>query len=573
MAVKNSQIASIFYRVADLLEIEGANSFRVRAYRNAADTIERMPSDVEDMVKEGRPLTSIHGVGPDLAKKIKEILETGKLGQLLEIEQRTPPEMVDLLKVGGLGPRRVKTIYTELGVKDIKQLRAAAESGSIRNLPGFGVKIETKILDDLRKQDIGEKRFRIDRAEGIIEPLLAHLRRFGNISQLTAAGSFRRRKETVGDLDILAISPDGAGVIDHFVRYGGVKDILSQGETRSTVILSSGIQVDLRVVPDESYGAALLYFTGSKPHNLHLRLMAIDRGWKNNEYGVYRGEELIAGRTEESIYQALGMPWIPPEMREDTGEIELALHGNLPDLITIKDIRGDLHSHTRASDGKSTLEGMAEKARKLGYNYLAITDHSPSLRIAHGQAIENLARQIDAIDTLNEQWQDFRLLKSCEVDILEDGSLDLPDDILARLDLSVCSIHSHFRMAREKQTQRILRAMDQPYFNILAHPTGRLVGKRPGYDIDLDKVLAGAKERGCIVEINAHPERLDLNGAAARLAKDMGVYIAISTDAHSQGELEYMRFGVDQARRGWLEAENVINTRSWHDLKNLLRRK
>ena len=571
--MKNSQIASIFYRMADLLEIEGANSFRVRAYRNAADTIERMPKDVSDLIKEGKQLTSIHGVGPDLANKIQEIVKTGKLAQLDEIEQRTPPEMADLLKIGGLGPRRVKTIYSELGVKSIQQLRAAAESGAIRGLPGFGEKIESRILEDLRKKHIGEKRFRIDRAESIVAPLLEHLRRPGNIRDLTVAGSFRRRKETVGDLDILAISPDGGAVIDHFTRYGGVKEILSQGETRSTVILSSGIQVDLRVVPEESYGAALVYFTGSKPHNLHLRVMAIDRGWKNNEYGIYEGDKLIAGRTEESLYQALGLPWIPPEMREDTGEIELAQRGKLPELVTLEHIRGDLQCHTKYSDGKSTIEGMAERARKLGYAYLAITDHSQSLRIARGMQVEDLARQIEEIDRLNDQWKDFHLLKSCEVDILEDGSLDMPDEILARLDLRVCAIHSCFQLSREKQTTRLLRAMDNPYFNILAHPTGRLIGKRTGYDIDLEKVLAAAKERGCVVEINAHPERLDLNGAAARLARDTGVLLAISTDAHSPNELEYMRFGVDQARRGWLEAKNVINTRSWQDLRKLLNRK
>jgi DNA polymerase (family X) len=316
----------------------------------------------------------------------------------------------------------------------------------------------------------------------------------------------------------------------------------------------------------------MLYFTGSKPHNLHLRLMAIDRGWKNNEYGMFEGEKALAGETEEGMYQSLGLPWIPPELREDTGEIEAAQQGRLPHLVTLDDIRGDLHSHTQASDGRATLEAMADHARQLGYAYLAITDHSRSLRIAHGQSVEALALQIEQIDRLNERWKDFRLLKCCEVDILEDGSLDMPDDILERLDLRVCSIHSRFKMPREKQTERVLRAMDNPNFNIFAHPTGRLLDQRPGYDIDLERVLIGAKERGCYLEINAHPERLDLNDAAARLAKDTGVKLAISTDAHSPGELDYMHFGVDQGRRGWLEPGDVLNTRRWPELKRLLKR-
>ena len=570
--ISNSVIAEIFSRVADILEIEGANTFRVRAYRNAADIIGRMPNNIADMVKNDEPLTKIHGIGPDLAEKIKEIVETGNLKQLKEIEQRTPSEMVRLLKIGGLGPRRVMTLYVELGVKNVKDLQKAAEQGKIRALSGFGEKIERNILADLHNKQPGSQRFRIDKAEKIIAPLIEYLHQSGKIEELEIAGSYRRRKETVGDIDILAISEAGGEVIDHFARYPGVREVMMQGETRSTVILSSGLQVDLRVVPRKNYGAAMLYFTGSKPHNLHLRLMAIERGWKNNEYGLFEGEKQIAGETEEGMYQALGLPWITPELREDNGEIEAAQQERLPELVTLADIRGDLQSHTRGSDGRAGLETMANTARGLGYSYLAITDHSQSLRTAHGQSNEALARQMDEIDRLNENWNDFRLLKSCEVDILEDGSLDLPDEILARLDLCVCSIHSLFSMPREKQTERILRAMDNPYFNIFAHPTGRLLNQRPGYEIDLERILIGAKQRGCFLEINAHPERLDLNDTAARLAKNIGVKLAISTDAHSPSELDYMHYGVEQARRGWLETGDVLNTRSWEALGKLLDR-
>lgn len=572
LKVTNGQIAAIFYKMADLLEIEGANAFRVRAYRGAADSIERLPNNLAAMHAEGQSLTSIKGVGPEIARKIEEIIETGQLSQLEELQRRTPPEMIHLLKVDGLGPRRVQVLYQELGIKNIKQLHDAAAGGKIRELPGFGEKIERAVLANLKKNEGFEHRFRIDKAEAVASALLEHLRQSGNVSLVEVAGSFRRRKETVGDLDILAISPSGGEVIDHFTQFGGIREVVNQGETRSTVILSSGLQVDLRVVPSQNYGAALLYFTGSKPHQLQLRLMAIDRGWKLNEYGLFAGEELIAGETEESIYTALDLVWVPPELRENTGEIEAAAKNRLPLLIALEDIRGDLQAHTRASDGKDTLETMATQARALGYEYLAVTDHSRSLRIAGGLQVEELHQQIEAIDRINERYDDFRLLKSCEVDILADGTLDMPDEILARLDLCVCAIHSNFKRSREQQTERVLRAMENPYFHIFAHPTGRLLEKRPGYDIDLDEIVKGAKERGCFLEINAHPERLDLNDSAARLAKEGGVKVAISTDAHSIRELHYMRFGIDQARRGWLGPDDVLNTRSWPDLKALLRR-
>jgi DNA polymerase (family X) len=387
-----------------------------------------------------------------------------------------------------------------------------------------------------------------------------------------AAGSYRRRKETVGDLDILATGEDGKRIIERFVEYEDVEEVVSQGETRSTVRLRRGLQVDLRVVAQESYGAALLYFTGSKAHNIALRNMALDRDWKVNEYGVFEDEERIAGETEEAIYDLLDLAYVMPELREDRGEIQAAQEGALPQLVSLDDLRGDLQSHTKASDGHGTLREMAEAAQELGYEYLAITDHSKYVGVTQGLDAEELAEQIDEIDRLNEELEGFRLLKSIEVDILKDGSLDLPDGILEKLDLRICSIHSHFDLSRDEQTARILRAMDNPNFNILAHPTGRRLQERRPYGVDMDRLLEGALERGCFLELNAQPDRLDLDDVYCKMAKEMGVKLSLATDAHRPVELEYMRFGVGQARRGWLEPDDVLNTRSWADLKELLKR-
>jgi DNA polymerase (family 10) len=572
LPVRNSDVEEIFNRVADLLGIEGANAFRVRAYRNAARTIGRLSRGLADMVEAGEDLTELPGVGEDLAGKIEEILETGGLAQLAEIEQRTPPELAELLKVSGLGPKRVKVLREELGITSLDELERAAKAGQIRQLRGFGEKIEASILKDLERvrEDAGRTSLAV--VEQVAEPLADYLRRIKGIDRVMVAGSYRRRQETVGDLDILATGDDGAEVIERFTQYEDVAEIVSQGETRSTVILRSGLQVDLRVVASESYGAALLYFTGSKAHNIKLRNMALDWGLKTNEYGVFEGQDRIAGEREEEIYALFGLPLIPPELREDRGEIEAAQGGTLPELVTLDDIRGDLQMHTDSSDGHATLEEMARAVQDLGYEYAAITDHSTYIAVTQGLDAEGLARQIDAIDRLNEKLEDLVLLKGIEVDILEDGSLDLPDDSLKRVDLTVCSIHSKFDLSREEQTERIIRAMDNPYFTILAHPTGRLIGRRAPYDVDMERVMEAALERGCFLEVNAYPERLDLNDVHAKMAKEMGLKLVISTDAHGAGDLAYMRYGVGQARRGWLEAHDVLNTCSLSDLRLLLRR-
>ncbi|MGM0400610.1 MAG: DNA polymerase/3'-5' exonuclease PolX, partial [Chloroflexota bacterium] len=546
--------------------------YRVRAYRNAARTISTMSESVVDMVEEEEDLTELPGVGEDLAAKIEEIVNTGGLKQLEELRSRTPAELTKMLNVAGLGPKRVQTIYKELNVTTLDELRHAAESGEIRKLHGLGEKTEQKIIEDLEQSQQEEERTLLAVADEVVEPLLEFLRGLEGVERAEAAGSYRRKKETVGDLDILAISDAGEEVISQFVDYEDVEEIVSQGETRSSVLLRSELQVDLRVVKKESYGAAMVYFTGSKAHNIHLRNMALDEGLKVNEYGVFKDKEQIAGRKEKEIYDLFDLPVIAPELREDRGEIEAAQKGELPHLITLEDIRGDLQTHTTASDGRASLEEMAHAARELGHDYLAITDHSAYIGVTQGLDADELKEQIDEIDRLNEEMEDFILLKSIEVDIMEDGSLDLPDEILRKLDLVVCAVHSKLDLSSEKQTERIIRAMDNPYVNILAHPTGRRINERPPYEVDMSRVMDAAVERGCFLEVNAQPQRLDLNDIYCKMAKNRGLKVSISTDAHGTEELKFIRYGVYQARRGWLEPEDVLNTRSWDELKRLLKR-
>jgi len=560
MPVHNADIAAAFRRLADLLEIEGENPFRVRAYRNAAATVGGMPRDAGAMLADGADLAELPGIGDDLAGKIAEMVETGSLHLLEDIETRVPPGLSDMTRIPGLGPKRVKAIHEALGIDDIESLERAARDGRLRTLPGLGAKTEAKILEEIGRYEGAEKRLlRID-AEHIAEPLLAFIREISGVKQAVIAGSYRRQKETVGDLDILVTAKDGAAVIARFVRYDEVGDIVSKGTTRSTVILKSGFQVDLRVVPEVSYGAALFYFTGSRAHNIELRKQAIKHGWKLNEYGLFEGDRRIAGKTEQEIYDKLALPFIAPQLRENRGEIEAARRGSLPELVTLEDMRGDLHCHTIASDGKYSVREMAEAAKKKGYAWLGITDHSRSQTVAGGMSEDELAAQIDEIDALNEELSVFRVLKSCEVDILPDGSLDFSDGLLSRLDYTVCSIHGAFDLSREKQTARVLRAMDNPYFTILGHATGRLINRRPGYDIDLEAIMRAAKERGCYLELNAQPSRLDIDDVHCKIAREIGLKVPISTDAHSVDGLEMMRFGIAQAGRGWLEAKDVLNT-------------
>jgi DNA polymerase (family 10) len=574
MPVHNSDVSRILNKIGDLLDIEGANPFRIRAYRNAARTVGDLPQSVAEMVKRNKDLSKLPGVGKDLAEKIKEIVETGTLSQLQELESQFPPELNKLMKMESLGPKRVAALHQELGITNLEELKHAAKDGRIQGLAGFGKKTEQVILGSIEQAERGgEERTKLIVAEEIAEAIVSYLKKTKGLKEIAVAGSYRRRKETVRDLDILATCKEGSQVMDRFVAFEDVDRVVSKGKTRSTVILRSGLQVDLRVVPQVSYGAALHYFTGSKAHNIAVRQLGVKRKLKINEYGVFKGEKRIAGKTEETVYRQVDLPYIEPELRENQGEIEAAQKGQLPQLITVKDMRGDLHVHTKETDGRNSLEEMVQAAQERGYEYVAITDHSKRVTMARGLDSRRLAKRIKAIDRLNGTLRGITVLKGIEVDILEDGSLDLPDDILKELDLTVCSVHYKRNLSRKKQTERIIRAMDNPYFSILGHPTGRLINEREPYEIDIEAVMKAAKQRGCHMELTAHPDRLDLSDVHCRMAREMGIQIAISTDAHSTMDLAFMRFGVGQGRRGWLEPGNVLNTQSLKGLKKSLQRK
>ena len=572
MPVHNADIAALFEEIADLLEIENANPFRVRAYRNAARQLQGMGVPAADMVAKSEDLTELPGIGDDLAAKIKEIVETGKCQFLEKLRKKTPPTITELLKMPGLGPKRVRTLYHELDVQTLPQLARAARDGRISELPGFGEKTERAILDAIAAHAAESKRFKLAVAAQYAEPLRKYLEKIPGVDRAMLAGSYRRCRETVGDLDILVTATDAVKVMDRFVAYDEVKDVMAKGSTRSTVILKSGLQVDLRVVEKHCFGAALQYFTGSKTHNIEIRRLAQERQLKISEYGVFKGERRIAGDTEESVYRAIGLPWIAPELRENRGEIEAARAGKLPKLVELADLKGDLHAHTKATDGHNTLSEMAEAARRHGLEYLAITEHSRRLTVAHGLDPQQLRKQMHEIDRLNEQLREITLLKGIEVDILEDGRLDLPDDVLAECDLVIGAVHSKFSLSRAKQTERILRAMEHPYFTLLAHPTGRLLETREPYDVDMLRIIRQARGRGCFLELNAHPERLDLLDVYCQMARDEGVLVAVSSDAHSTQDFDNLRYGVGQARRGWLEKKDILNTRPLKLLRTLLRR-
>ncbi len=572
MPVHNADVAAVFDEIADLLELEEANPFRVRAYRNAARIVGDLGRDVATLVQAGEDLTALPGIGEDLASKIREIVTTGSCALLRDLRKRTPPALVRLLTIPGLGPKRVQVLHRALGVRTIDQLALAAREGRIREVPGFGEKTERNILQALTVLSKGRGRLSLAIASQYAEPLAAYLRETPGVGAVVVAGSYRRCKETVGDLDILVTAGRRNQIVERFANYDEVAQVLSRGTTRATVRLRSGLQVDLRVVPPASYGAALHYFTGSKPHNIAVRQLGQEAGLKINEYGVFREGVRIAGETEEAVYSCVGLPWIPPELREDRGEIEAAREGRLPTLVELSDLRGDLHSHTNATDGRNTLREMALEAQRRGFEYLAVTDHSQRVRMVHGMDPERLLAQIEEIDRLNRKLSSLTLLKGIEVDILEDGRLDLPDEVLGRLDIVVGSVHSHFDLPKEKQTSRLLRAMDHPHFNILGHPTSRLIPRRGPIDLDLPQILRHARKRGCFVELDSHPERLDLDDLHCRMARDEGVLVSIASDAHRLQDFDNLRFGIGQARRGWLEKENVLNTRSLSELRPLLAR-
>jgi DNA polymerase (family 10) len=544
----------------------------VRAYRNAARFIRGHSRSLAELLDDGVDLAELPGIGKDLAGKIETLVKTGRLPLLEQIERKVPAALVQMTRIEGLGPKRARALYKALKIRSLEDLARAARSGRIRELPGFGARTEQLIAQRVERAATVEHRLRLADAEQIAHPLVAYLRGIDGVRDVEVAGSFRRRRETVGDLDVLLSAKRGAKVMDRVVRYEDVAEVQAQGSTRATLRLRNGLQVDVRVVPAAAFGAAMHYFTGSKAHNIAVRRMAMARGLKLNEYGIFRGERRVGGRTETEVFTAVDLPMIPPELREDRGEIDAARRGKLPKLVRLEDLRGDLHCHSKATDGRDTIEAMAKAAAERGYEYLSINDHSRHVTVAHGLDRKRLLQQVRAIDRLNARLDGITVLKSVEVDILEDGKLDLPDGVLKELDFTVCAIHYGFGYSRARQTTRLLRAMDNPYFSILAHPTGRLINAREPYDLDLERVLEAARERGCVMEVNAQPDRLDLDDRGCRLAKELGVKVAISTDAHRAADLDLMRFGVDQARRGWLEQGDVVNTLPLKQLLKLLRR-
>jgi DNA polymerase (family 10) len=566
----NRDIARLFERVADLLEIQGANPFRIRAYRTASLTISELTTPLASMIGTdgGTALQKLPGIGRDLADKIVTIVRTGTLPLLAELGRDTPESLITLMQVPGLGPKRAKLIHQALGVTTLDELEAAARAGRLARVRGLGASSEQAILRGIDQRRAKPVRLRLVEAELIVRPLVDALRNVPGVHRLEIAGSYRRRLETVGDADILVSTAAVEPVLDTFTRHPSVMTVQAQGTTKSSVILRRGLQVDLRVVPESSFGAALQYFTGSQAHGVAVRTLALKQGLKLNEYGVFRGEASIAGQDEAGVYAAIGLPYIPPELRENRGEVEAATEGRLPLLVEVKDIKGDLQMHTTASDGRHTLEQMAVTAQTRGYEYIAITDHTQSLRIAGGLSPAEFRRQFHAIDALQPRLSTLRILKSAEVDILEDGSLDLDDDTLAELDVVVISVHSRFNLPRDAQTRRIVRAIQHPAANILAHPTGRRINRREPYPVDMREIVAAARDHGVMLEINATPERLDLNDLHAAMAREAGVKLVISTDAHRMHELDWMRHGVDQARRAWCQPSDIANT---HPLPEFLK--
>ncbi len=558
--MENQKISRIFQEIGDILELQGVNRFRYLSYHRASQTISNLQRDLRAIYEENPiGLREIPGIGPALSDKIIEILETGQCKEHQTLLSGFSKGILELLTIRGLGPKKVKKFYDELGVDTLAKLKAAAETGQLAGLPGMGEKSQTEILKSISDHEKHRERALLHTATLLAEALVRYMEKCPEVEKVTYAGSLRRGKETIGDIDILTTGTDHEKIIDYFVSQPDVDIILAQGDTKASLLLEEGIQVDLRVVEEASFGAALYYFTGSKEHNIRTRKIAISKGLKINEYGLYRGEEWIAGRTEEEMFEGLELPYIIPELREDSGEVEAGYAGQLPHSIEVDDIRGDLHVHTEASDGKHSLEAMVAEARKLGYEYMAITDHSPAVRVANGLDEKRVIEHIAKIDALNATLKDFRILKGAEIDILEDGSLDYPDEILKKLDLVNISVHSKFGLTASEQTARIIKAMSHPLVTMLCHPTGRIVKQREPYLIDIVAIARAAKEYRVALEINGSA-RLDLNPGNCRLAKEQGAKFMINTDAHQTEHLHFMRFGIQMARRGWIEKEDVLNT-------------
>jgi len=564
--MENDEVAKVLDETADMLEVAGENFFRVRAYRNAAQAIRDQTVRVADLTQE--QIDEIPGIGTDLAEKIRGVATTGDLPLHRELATKFPPRLLGLRDIPGLGPKRLKLLIDRLHIRDRDDLERAVKSERLREIRGFGPKIEERILESLAHHGPAQGK-RILYVEGarIAAQLSAHLRKCAAIRELAVAGSFRRKRETVGDLDIVAAATDSTVVMEHFTLFPSIAQITGSGETKTTVMLKDGLQVDLRVVPPQSFGAALTYFTGSKSHNVHLRRIAQARGLLLNEYGLLRGASTVAGRTEEEIYRALGLSWIPPELREDRGEIEAAADGKLPNLIERGDLRGDLHTHSVYTDGRASIEEMVRRGRDLGLEYIAITDHSHRVAMAHGLDPQRLREQGREIDRIRRKVSGITLLHGIEVDILEDGRLDLPNDKLAALDWVVASVHYKLDQNPAEMTRRLVKAIRNPNVDAIGHPSGRLLGHREPSKYDLSEILRVAREEGCALEVNSQPERLDLNDTACMAAKQARVKLVITSDAHSTRDFELLEYGVNQARRGWIEKEDILNTRPVEKLR------
>ncbi|MCA9101466.1 MAG: DNA polymerase/3'-5' exonuclease PolX [Planctomycetales bacterium] len=566
----NSDAANLLDEIADILEFQAANPFRIRAYRNGARAVRALAEPLSAIVEdEQRQLTDIDGIGKDLAEKLTTLVETGELPMLDELRAEVPESLIQLMRVPGLGPKKAAALHKELGIENLHDLRAACENEQVRSLKGFGAKTEATILEGLDLAEAAGERMYWAHADEIVQALREHLEPCEAIQRLEFAGSYRRGRETVRDLDVLVVADEPDAVMDCLAEFPAVDTVTGRGDTKMSVRLADGVQVDLRVVPAESFGAALHYFTGSKEHNVALRGLAKKRGLKINEYGVWKGDKAVAGASEEDVYAALDLPWFPPELRENRLEFDLAEAGKLPRLVELGDIRGDLHMHTDQTDGAATLEEMIEAARARGLEYIAITDHSKRVTMANGLDARRLRQQFKEIDRLNQKYDDIHVLKGVECDILERGGMDLDDDVLAEADWVVASVHYGQNQPREQITRRIVDALANPNVSVIAHPTGRLINRRKPYDVDLEAVFRAAAEHGKLLELNANPARLDLDDVACAAAKRHGIPIAISTDAHRTAGLDVMRYGILQARRAGLTKNDVANTRSLKDFKRL----
>lgn len=560
--MQNPDFAKIFFEIAELLELKQDNPFKIRAYQKAARSIEGLTSSLEEIYTHGgiKALEEIPGIGKGIAEHLEELIKTGKIKKYQELKQSFPKGFAELANIPGMGPKTTLLLYKKLKIDSMEKLEKVAKAGKLRDLPGFGFKKEENILRGIELKKKSHGRYRLDEASAYAELIVDELKKIKEIKKILPCGSLRRGQETVGDLDILVVSHQPVKVMSFFVNLPIVKNILAQGTTKSSIILNNNMQADLRVVEEKSFGAAAHYFTGSKAHNIHLRQLAQQKGLKVSEYGIFKGNKQIGGKTEEEMFAKFGLQFIPPELREMRGEFEAAAKGEIPKLVELKDLKGDLHLHTKASDGRNTIAEMAQAAKKLGYEYILISDHTKSTRVAGGLNEQGMLKHLKAIRQTDARLQGIKVLAGAEVDIKPDGTLDYSDQLLKQLDIVVSSIHSNFKMPKDQMTQRIIKALQNKHVKIFSHPTGRLIGEREGYAVDLEQVLQAAKKYHVAIEVNAHPQRLDLSDLWCKRAKELGVKIVISTDAHSTDQLELMRYGVLTARRGWLEKKDVINT-------------